>query len=302
MLRISGSGHRRKKMKTIIFGLLLGITSNLSLADTCDNGKAAMNIDVAMAQYGPTFCPGGCQDVYKIPASAIQSIWYMGKCKKITNLSSTQPVFIPAKSEGFFDANGAVRGHPDLKCVGDFYHTKDQGSGAACQRGVAIKVENCDNPYLVEEIEKECFPGCAYTFTWDDVVDKVDKVTGKVTQVVVQKSETRYFGGDGSPCTYHKRVRLVWDGISQHDPNDSKQVITSFPYILNDNYDRVSCSKPVPACSGSAGSWICYTCIPGAGIVGCDNQSGKWDDVGQNPGEPPPPGHPERSGGTSVSH
>jgi len=291
-------------MKTIIFGLLLGITSSLSFAgDSCGTPKSAMNIDTALTQFGPEYCPGGCQEVYKIPANATQSIWYMGKCKKITNLSSAQPVFIPAKSDSFFAAAGFVRNHPELKCVGDFYHTKNQSAGAACQRGVAIKVENCDNPYTVIEIEEPCYPGCSYIYTWDTVVETgTDKVTGKSTYGVQKNSETRYFGGDGKPCTYYKKVRLMWNGIIQHNPNDSKQVITSFPYVLNENYDRIKCTKSAPTCSGSAGHWICYTCLPGEGLVGCDNKSGDWDDVGQTPGEPAPKGHPQRSGGTSVSH
>ncbi|OFZ25979.1 MAG: hypothetical protein A2381_09990 [Bdellovibrionales bacterium RIFOXYB1_FULL_37_110] len=285
-------------MKTIIFALLFVLASRFSLADSCVAHKAVPSIDTLLAQKGASFCPGGCQNSYKIPAGSTQSIWYMGKCRKITNLSLAQPVFIPAKNEGFFSSQGVAKGDPNLKCVGDFYHTKNQDAGKECQRGVAIKVEECDNPYVVEEIVEVCYPGCKYTYEEDQEVD-----TSVDPPVVIKEGfkETRYFGGTGT-CTYEKRIILMWDGIGRHNPNDSAEVITSAPYVMNENYDKVSCTKDAPACSGSAGHWICYTCKPGEGLVGCDNKSGDWNDVGQPPGEPAPKGHPTKSGGTTVSH
>jgi len=288
-------------MKTIIFAFLFMIVSNFSMADTCGSHKAPPSIETLLAQKGASFCPGGCQNNYKIPAGSTQSIWYMGKCKKITNLSLTQSVFIPAKNEGFFSAQGTAKNDPNLKCVGDFYHTKNQDAGTECQRGVAIRVEECDNPYVVEVVVQMCYPGCSYIYTWDVMVQTgIDPISSDPIYGVQKNSETRYFGGTGT-CTYEKVIKLMWDGINQHDPNDSTEVIVSDAYVMDENYDKVSCTRVAPACKGSAGNWICLTCLPGKGLVGCDNKSGKWNDVESN-GDPKPQGFPTRSGGTTVSH
>jgi len=279
--------------------LLMTVSRIWGEADICKSPNKVPDIDAALVQFGAEFCPGKCQDIYKIPAGNTQSIWYKGKCKKVINLSNSQPVFVPAKNEGFFSAKGVIKGHSTLKCVGDFYNTKKTEASKECKRGVAIRVENCANPYVAEEVEKICYPGCKYTYVQDQEVD-ISVNPPKVIKEGIK--ETRYFGGDGSPCTYYKKIKLMWDGISQHDPNDSKEVITSVAYVLNENYDRISCVRSVPNCKGAAGKWICYNCNPEETYAGCDNKTtGSWNNV-ESPDEPVDLGHPTKGGATTVSH
>jgi len=288
-------------MKLIIIAFLFTNMSEVfAVADVCESSSPVPNINAALIQFGASFCPGKCQDVYKIPAGDTQSIWYKGKCKKVINLSKSQPVFVPAKNEDFFSAKGVIKGHSTLKCVGDFYNTKKPEASKECQRGVSIRVENCANPYIVEEVEKICYPGCKYIY---ETASEVDTSFDPPKVIKEGKKEIRYLGGNGSPCVYYKKIKLMWDGISHHNPNDSKDVITNVAYVLNMNFDKIACSRSVQNCQGSAGKWVCFTCNPEETYAGGINKTtGSWNDVEPPKAEPVDPGHPTKGGGTSVSH
>jgi hypothetical protein len=288
--------------KYMLILMFLTVSGFCFAADSCSSPtNPKPSIDTLLNEKGADFCPGDCQDIYKVPAATTVNIWYKGSCKKITNLSKTQPVFIPAKDGSFLSSNPINRAHPTLKCVGDFHKTKDHKESAECKRGVAIKAENCDGPYfeyVLDDPPGVCFPGCRYLYTEDEERDN-STTPPKIIKPGI--SEYRYFDGTGSPCTYPKRVRLMWNGISRHNPNDSAEIITNTPYELSYKFDEITCTRLVPDCSGSAGNWICYTCKPGW-MGGCTNASGTWDDKGQPPGQPVPDGVPEQSGGATVSY
>jgi len=265
----------------IVVFLMLIISFNSFGLDNCQKIKSIPTLDSLILQMGATYCPSGCQTHYKIPKGETQNIWHKTKCIGVFNKSPNQPLFIPAKNLEIYSTEGVERSHPTLGCVGDFFHTKSDSASDDCKKKVAIKILKCPEPTVVEEIEADCDPGCWYMAE----IENEDTSTKPPKKV---KSKVKKFrGGNGKPCTYYKKIKLLWEGISSHDPNNSASIVTATAYVLNADFDKIACTKQVEQCPTSAPD----------GSDGVDD-----DDKGPIIPSPPDPGKPAKDGETTISN
>jgi len=264
----------------IVVFLMLIISFNNFGMDNCQKIKAIPSLDSLIIQMGDTYCPSGCQTHYKIPQGETHNIWHKTKCIGVFNKNPNQPLFIPAKNLEIYSIEGVEKSHPTLGCVGDFFHTKSDNASDDCKKKVAIKILKCPEPTVVKEMETDCDPGCWY------MAEVEDEDTSTKPPKKVKSNVKKFSGGNGKPCTYYKKIKLLWKGIGSHDPNNSASIVTATTYVLNADFDKIACTKQVKQCS--------TTTVGGGGSSG-NNDGG--------PVAPPSdPGKPAKDGETTISH
>jgi len=262
----------------IVVFLMLIISFNNFGMDNCQKIKPIPSLDSLIIQMGATYCPSGCQTHYKIPKGETHNIWHKTKCIGVFNKSLKQPLFIPAKNLEIYSTEGVEKSHPTLGCVGDFFHTKNDDASDDCKKKVAIKILKCPEPTVSEAIEVNCDPGCWY------MTEVEDEDTSTNPPKKIKSNVKKFRGGNGKPCTYYKKIELLWEGIGSHDPNNSASIVTATTYVINKNFDSIACTKQVEQCPASA-------------------SGGGGGDSGKDPVVPPSdPGKPEKDGETTISN